>query len=125
MKVSLASLLSKLPGPASTAFPGGRFAAEAFAHGTMTLEVHAPRGEDAQDPYHQDRLFVVASGRAATLSGDGTGAVGAGDALLVEAGEAFRFAEMSDDFAAWVVSWGPEGGEAEAPSPSVFAAIDA
>ncbi len=125
MKASLKELAKTLPKPTTAARPNGQFLAEAFAHGTMTLEVFAPRGEDRQTPHHQDRLFLVVSGRSATLFGDDAGEAAAGDALLVEAGEAFRFAEMSDDFVAWIVSWGPEGGEAEAPSPSVFAAIDA
>ncbi|MCE7030517.1 cupin domain-containing protein [Jiella avicenniae] len=125
MKVSLKELARTLPKPATAEWPDGQFLAEAFAHGTMTLEVFAPRGEDRQAPHRQDRLFLVVSGRSTTLVGDDAGEAAAGDALLVQAGEAFRFAEMSDDFVSWVVSWGPEGGEAEAPSPSVFAAIDA
>ena len=36
---------------------------------------------------------------------------GPGDALFVAAGTVHRFEEFSDDFAAWVVFYGPEGGE--------------
>ena len=125
MKVSLPQIARMLPRPATAAWPDGQFFAEAFAHGTMTLEVFAPRGEDRQGPHHQDRLFLVVSGRSVTLLDGDVGEAASGDALLVQAGEAFRFTELSGDFACWVVSWGPEGGEAEAPSPSVFAAIDA
>lgn len=125
MKVSLPKIAQTLPRPATAEWPDGQFLAEVFAHGTMTLEVFAPRGEDRQAPYHQDRLFLVASGQSATRLGDEAGEVAAGDALLVQANETVRFEAMSEDFVCWVVSWGPEGGEAEAPSPSVFAAIDA
>ncbi|NDW04134.1 cupin domain-containing protein [Jiella pacifica] len=125
MKVSLKELAKTLPKPANVEWPDGQFFAEAFAHGTMTLEVFAPSGEDRQGPHHQDRLFLVASGRSATLLGSDAGEAVSGDALLVQAGETVRFSQTSDDFVCWVVSWGPEGGEAEAPSPSVFAAIDA
>ena len=125
MKVSLPKIAKSLPGPADAESPDGRFFVEAFAHGTMTLEVFAPQGEDRTAQHHQDRLFLVASGHSVTHLGDEAGEAAAGDALLVQAGETVRFQAMSEDFVCWVVSWGPEGGEAEAPSPSVFAAIDA
>ena len=35
----------------------------------------------------------------------------AGDALFVAAGRPHRFIDFSDDFATWVVFYGPEGGE--------------
>ena len=35
----------------------------------------------------------------------------AGDALFVPAFVAHRFEDFSDDFAAWVVFYGPKGGE--------------
>jgi hypothetical protein len=38
----------------------------------------------------------------------------AADALFVEAGKAHHFEAMTPDFAAWVVFWGPDGGEAAA-----------
>ncbi|MBO0662167.1 hypothetical protein LQ948_07260 [Jiella sp. MQZ9-1] len=125
MQVSLRDVLQKLPGPQSAAWPEGRFAAEVLAHGTMTLEVFAPRGRSDQAPRPEDRLVIIAAGQAATKSGDDAGTVMAGDALLVPAGDTFQIIQPSDDFIAWIVAWGPEGGEAEAPSPSVFAAIDA
>ncbi|TFF25577.1 cupin domain-containing protein [Jiella endophytica] len=125
MKVSLASLLSKLPRQATAERPDGLFVAEAFAHGTMTLEAFAPRSEAQQTSHFQDRVFIVTRGSATTLTDGERGEVREGDALLVEAHDAFTFEATSEDFVAWIVSWGPEGGEAEAPNPSVFAAIDA
>ena len=41
---------------------------------------------------------------------------GPGDALYVDAGVEHRFVEFSDDFAVWVVFYGPAGGEGRAPS---------
>ena len=35
----------------------------------------------------------------------------AGDCFFVPAGVEHRFTRFSPDFAAWVVFWGPEGGE--------------
>jgi len=37
---------------------------------------------------------------------------GPGDVIFVEANVVHRFEDFSDDFAAWAVFWGPEGGEA-------------
>ena len=34
-----------------------------------------------------------------------------GEALFVPAGDTHRFEDFSDDFAAWVVFYGPKGGE--------------
>ena len=36
---------------------------------------------------------------------------GPGDALFVAAGREHRFEDFSDDFATWVIFWGPPGGE--------------
>lgn len=33
------------------------------------------------------------------------------DAIFVEAGVEHRFEDFSDDFSAWVIFWGPDGGE--------------
>jgi hypothetical protein len=35
-----------------------------------------------------------------------------GDATFAPAGWSHRFEDFRDDFATWVVSWGPKGGEA-------------
>ena len=125
MKLSLSTLLGRLPRPATAEWPDGVFDVEAMAHGTMSLQVFAPRGEDRQRPHAQDELYIVASGTSEFIRDGERAQVAAGDALFVRAGVEHRFVDMSDDFVTWVIFWGPEGGEAPAPSPSVFAAIDA
>lgn len=125
MKASLADLLARLPRPATVEWPDGVFDVEGLAHGSMSLRVFAPRGTDRQRPHAQDGLYIVAQGSSdVVLDGERTTAQ-AGEALFVAAGTEHRFEAMSDDFAAWVVFWGPVGGEAPAPDISVFAAIDA
>lgn len=125
MKVSLEHFLEKLPLPATADWPDGVFHAEALSHGTMTLEIFAPRGEDRQRPHSQDELYIVASGEADFIREGEREHVRAGDALFVRAGKDHRFEGMSDKFVAWVIFWGPPGGDEPAPSPSIFAAIDA
>ena len=125
MKATLAEALAKLPRPATPDWPDGVFDAQAFAHGTMSLEVFAPRGTDHQKPHDQDEIYIVVAGRSDFVLEDERLTASAGDALFVRAGQPHRFEGMSDDFVTWVVFWGPSGGEAPAIEPSVFAAIDA
>lgn len=84
---------------------------EPARHGTMSLGMYAPRGEDDQEPHDQDELYVVLSGSGRFVHGGESSEFGPGDALFVAAGVEHRFENFSDDFAAWVIFWGPEGGE--------------
>ncbi|MDE1174568.1 MAG: cupin domain-containing protein [Parvibaculaceae bacterium] len=111
MKASLADLLSQLPGPVTAEWPGGEPFAGAMSHGSMSVEVFAPRGEDRQGPHEQDELYFIVTGRADFEHEGRRRAVIPGDVLFVPAGDPHRFHAMSDDFATWVVFWGPEGGE--------------
>ncbi len=80
-------------------------------HGTMSVEVYAPLGEDRQTPHRQDELYIVISGQAEFVKEGVRVAVGPQDLLFVEAGAQHRFEHFSQDFATWVVFWGPDGGE--------------
>jgi mannose-6-phosphate isomerase-like protein (cupin superfamily) len=111
-RFSMPALLAQLPGPASAKWPDGERFMPAYAHGSMKLELYAPRGQDPQAPHAQDELYVVVQGSAALMVEGKTFACAAGDVLFVPAGAEHRFRDLSDDFATWVVFWGPEGGEA-------------
>ena len=104
LHVPLAAALAAAPEP-------GRASALLLSHGTMQLRLYAPRGEDRQTPHAQDELYIIAAGSADFVRGPERVAAGRGDALFVAAGVAHRFEAMSEDFAAWVVFWGPAGGE--------------
>lgn len=112
MKVSLESLVAKLPGAVTGKWPDGEPFTEALRHGTMSVEVFAPRGHDAQEPHDQDELYFVVSGSADFLHENARMAVTAGDCLFVPAHDRHHFEKMSGDFVTWVVFWGPKGGEA-------------
>jgi mannose-6-phosphate isomerase-like protein (cupin superfamily) len=85
--------------------------AEPFAQGSMRLGIYAPRGHDPQQPHDQDELYFVLSGSGTFVHGAQRTAFGPGDALFVAAGTEHRFEDFTDDFATWVVFWGPDGGE--------------
>lgn len=80
-------------------------------HGTMSVEVYAPLGEDRQSPHRQDELYIVISGTAEFVKGEERISVGPQDLLFVRAGEVHRFERFSADFSTWVIFWGPDGGE--------------
>jgi mannose-6-phosphate isomerase-like protein (cupin superfamily) len=105
-RVSVAEALARLPGA-----NGERFA-EVLKHGSLAVEIYAPRGRDPQGPHTRDELYVVFEGSGEFVSGAERHAFAAGDVLFVPAGVAHRFENFTDDLVVWVVFYGPEGGEA-------------
>ena len=85
--------------------------AEAFGHGTMRVGFYAPRGSDTQTPHTQDELYVVVAGTGTFVKDGDKRKFAPNDVIFVEAGAEHRFIEFTPDFAAWVVFWGPSGGE--------------
>ena len=83
-------------------------------HGTLEIGMYAPRGNDPQGPHDQDEVYIVHAGSGRFLLGDEELPFEPGDALFVPAGVKHRFVDFSDDFAAWVVFYGPSGGESNA-----------
>ena len=112
MKASLKDLLARIPAAKTPAWPDGEPFTEAMRHGSMSVEVFAPRGTDHQQPHEQDELYFVVTGSAEFEHEGRRTQVASGDVLFVPAHDRHRFAEMSPDFVTWVVFWGPKGGEA-------------
>ena len=98
--------LARLPGPT-----GERYV-ELFSHGTLSVELYAPREHDPQEPHTRDEVYVVVEGSGRFRNGTERHHFGPGDLLFVPAGVEHRFEEFSDDLAVWVIFYGPEGGEA-------------
>jgi len=80
-------------------------------HGTMELGYYKPAGTDPQQPHDQDEIYVIQAGSGWFVCGDERKPFEPGEALFVPAGVVHRFEDFSDDFAAWVVFYGPTGGE--------------
>jgi quercetin dioxygenase-like cupin family protein len=91
--------------------PSGNLAVPVFAHGSLVVELYTPKGEDLQQPHDRDEVYVVARGSCYFFVGDDRVRVVTGDFLFVGAGRVHRFEEFSDDFAVWVMFYGPAGGE--------------
>ena len=103
--VTIKESLARLPGAA-----GERFATM-LEHGTLRVEIYAPRGHDPQTPHEQDEIYIVMDGTGDFINGDDRHAFGKGDVLFVPAGVEHRFEAFSDDLAVWVIFYGPIGGE--------------
>ena len=91
--------------------PENEHYAIAFEHGTLEVGAYAPRGVDTQTPHSRDEVYVVMRGRGLFRRGTLASPFGPGDVLFVLAGESHCFEDFSDDLAAWVFFYGPEGGE--------------
>jgi len=80
-------------------------------HGTLQIGYYAPVGSDAQSPHAQDEVYVIKSGRGYFRVDGDSRPCSAGDALFVAAGVPHNFHDFSEKFEAWVIFYGPEGGE--------------
>ena len=93
--------------------PAGARSALLMKRGSMSLRFYRPPRPDPQAPHEQDELYFVARGTGWFVRNDERHPIGPGDALFAAAGDIHRFEDVSDDFAVWVVFWGPKGGEGE------------
>jgi mannose-6-phosphate isomerase-like protein (cupin superfamily) len=105
-RLTVQESLTHLPGPA-----GERYV-ELFKHGTLSVELYAPRGHDPQEPHTRDEVYVVVQGSGYFRNGETRHRFAPGDLLFVPADAVHRFEDFTDDLAVWVVFYGPEGGEA-------------
>lgn len=109
-RISAAEALDKLPAA------GGLRFAKVHEHGTLEVEIYAPRGRDPQQPHLRDEVYVVVSGSGEFFCDGVREGFGPGDFLFVPAGVEHRFEDFTDDLAVWVLFYGPEGGEASGPA---------
>jgi mannose-6-phosphate isomerase-like protein (cupin superfamily) len=104
-RVTLGEALSRVPTP-----DGKRFAT-VLEHGSLVVEICAPRGTDPQQPHTRDEAYIVVQGSGEFINGESRHPFAPGDFLFVPAGVEHRFLNFTDDLIVWVIFYGPEGGE--------------
>jgi len=111
MKYSSARLVKVAQALKTVPTKEGKAFALQFEHGSLQLEIYAPKVRDLQEPHSRDELYVVISGSGWFLVEGQRLRFSPGDVLFAAAGEVHRFVDFTDDFAVWVMFYGPEGGE--------------
>jgi mannose-6-phosphate isomerase-like protein (cupin superfamily) len=104
-KISSSEGMSQIP------VAGGKRFAELFRHGSLRVQIYAPRPRDTQRPHVHDELYVVIRGSGMFVNTKQRLLFGPGDILFAAAGETHRFEKFTEDFCTWVIFYGPEGGE--------------
>lgn len=103
---TLAGVVAKLPSE-----PGVMRFHYALRHGTMKIGLYAPAGADTQGPHKQDELYLIVSGSGFFVKNGERRPFDVQDVIFVEAGTRHQFEDFTKEFSAWVIFWGPEGGE--------------
>ncbi|HKG07354.1 MAG TPA: cupin domain-containing protein [Pedobacter sp.] len=89
----------------------GRLFIEVFKHGSLVVEFYKPEQIDNQQPHDRDEIYVIASGSGTFYKEGNYHEFKSGDFIFVAAGAEHRFENFTDDFATWVMFYGPIGGE--------------
>lgn len=106
-RLTPASALAKLSEVTGRQFMG------VFHHGSLEVEIYKPTKIDSQKPHTRDEVYIVISGSGLFINGEVRHPFQAGEVLFVPAGVEHRFESFTEDFATWVIFYGPEGGEAK------------
>ncbi|MGZ3496785.1 MAG: cupin domain-containing protein [Vulcanimicrobiaceae bacterium] len=99
--IALAAALQSSPSP-------GSLAADMAKLEGLDLEFYAPRVTDPQKPHTRDELYIIARGSGVFHVEEREFTFAPGDVLYVPAYAKHRFTTFGEDFATWVMFFGPE-----------------
>ena len=97
LSLAAARTLSRAPGRSS----------EAFIDGDLEVRFTPRPTLGPQVPHDRDELYVVAAGNGRFRIEDKVSDVAAGDLLFAAAHAPHGFEDLSDDFAIWIIFYGP------------------
>jgi mannose-6-phosphate isomerase-like protein (cupin superfamily) len=86
---------------------------ELFNDKNITIEIYKPDQEDLQALHDRDELYMIISGSGDFRMTDEVVQFKPGDVLLAPQGAVHRFENFTEDFATWVIFYGPKKVEAE------------
>lgn len=107
-RFTLADLKARLPAP------DGKRVAVALERGELLAELYQPLHHDPQQPHTRDEIYVIVEGAGEFVMGNERVPFAPGDLLFVPAGVTHRFENFGERLTAWVVFYGPEGGDPDA-----------
>lgn len=79
-----------------------------FEDAGLTVELYTPYEVDRQQPHVRDEIYIVARGDGEFVVSGKRHPCSANDLLYVPAHVPHRFENFSDDFAVWVLFFGPQ-----------------
>lgn len=82
-----------------------------FEHGTLKVELYEPVKTDYQTPHRQDEAYIIIDGTGIFEMADERVPFAPGDFLFAAAGVPHRFTQFGESMTAWVIFYGPDGGE--------------
>ncbi|HEV8514835.1 MAG TPA: cupin domain-containing protein [Cyclobacteriaceae bacterium] len=91
----------------------GNLFAELFRDKNIIIEIYKPERVDLQAPHDRDELYMIISGSGNFRMKDEVTQFKTGDLLIVPQGAVHRFENFTEDFAAWVIFYGPKKIETE------------
>ena len=106
--IPLAEAQKRIPGP-----PDAHFV-NVMQRGTVRALLSLPVSPNRQTPHAQDEVYVIVRGRGVLFHDGRRDPFEAGDFIFVAAGIEHWFEDFAEDFAVWVVFYGPPGGEVPA-----------
>jgi mannose-6-phosphate isomerase-like protein (cupin superfamily) len=82
--------------------------AEAFVDGDLEIRFTPRPTNGPQTPHGRDEVYIVASGTGFYRADGRLTRVGAGDMCFAAAHAVHGFEDFSDDFAIWIIFYGPQ-----------------
>ena len=82
--------------------------AEAFIDGDLEVRFTPRPSKGPQTPHDRDELYFVATGTGRYRVEDTVTAVGPGNLLFAAAHAPHGFEDFNDDFAIWIIFYGPK-----------------
>lgn len=108
MKLTQEDMRLHIPSDAEKRFHVG------FERGQLLVELYIPKKEDFQKPHDRDECYIVTHGRGKFVMGDEVVDFKPGDFLFAPAGMPHKFVDFGEEMQAWVIFYGPLGGEYQA-----------